>query len=54
MSLIMKDPMIAAILSSLAIGALAVVSLILFVLPGVMAALDPILKRIGNERQKAS
>lgn len=54
MSLIMKDPMIAAILSSLAIGAFAVVSLILFVLPGVMAALDPLMKKHFHERQKTS
>jgi Predicted exporters of the RND superfamily len=45
MSLIMKDPMIASILSSLSMGSLAVVLLILFVLPGVIAALDPLFKR---------
>ena len=43
MHLIMKDPMIASILRSLSIGAFAVVALILFVLPGVLAALDPLL-----------
>lgn len=45
MSLFMKDPMIASILSSLSMGALAVVLLILFVLPGVIAALDPLFSR---------
>ena len=54
LSLIMKDPMIAAILSSLAIGALAVVILILFVLPGVMAALDPLMKKHFHEGQKTA
>ena len=54
MSFIMKDPMIAAILSSLAIGAFAVVSLILFVLPGVMAALDPLMKNHFHERSKTA
>ena len=43
MHIIMKDPMISAILRSLSIGALAVLILILFVLPGVLAALDPLL-----------
>ena len=54
MSLIMKDPMIASILWSLSIGALAVVSLILFVLPGVLAALDPLMKKRSHERQKTA
>ena len=54
MHFIMKEPMIAAILRSLAIGAFAVVILILFVLPGVLAALDSVLKRIGHERQKTA
>lgn len=45
MSLVMKDPMIASILWSLSIGALSVLILILFVLPGVIAALDPLMKR---------
>lgn len=40
MSLVLKDPMIASILWSLAIGAFAIVTLILFVLPGVIAALN--------------
>ena len=43
MHIIMKDPMISAILRSLSIGAFAVLILILFVLPGVLAALDPLL-----------
>ena len=42
---IMADPMIASILWSLSIGAMAVVFLILFVLPGVLAALDPLMKK---------
>ena len=45
MSAIMKDPMISSILSSLSMGALAVVLLILLVLPGVIAALDPLITR---------
>lgn len=45
MSVIMKDPMISSILSSLSMGALAVVLLILLVLPGVIAALDPLITR---------
>ena len=54
MHLIMKDPMIASILWSLSIGALAVVLLILFVLPGVLAALDPLMKKHFHERQKTA
>jgi hypothetical protein len=54
MHLIMKDPMIASILWSLSIGALAVVFLILFVLPGVLAALDPLMKKHFHERQKTA
>ena len=53
MHLIMKDPMISAILRSLSIGALAVVSLILFVLPGVIAALDPLMKKRHDRPQTA-
>ena len=45
MSLIMKDAMISAILWSLSVGALSVLILILFVLPGVIAALDPLMKK---------
>ena len=41
----MEDPMIGAILRSLGTGALAVVLLLMLVLPGVLAALDPILNR---------
>ena len=40
MSMVLKDAMIAAILRSLAIGSTAIVILILFVLPGVIAALN--------------
>ena len=43
MAFTMSDPMIAAILRSLGTGALAVVLLVMFVLPGVIAALDPLL-----------
>jgi predicted RND superfamily exporter protein len=45
MYLTMSDPMIALILRSLSIGALAVLILILFLLPGVLATLDPILRK---------
>ena len=41
----MQDPIIALILRSLAIGASAVLVIILFLLPGVLAALDPILRK---------
>lgn len=43
MSLVMDDPMIASILKSLFIGAFAILLLVLFLLPGVIAALDRIL-----------
>lgn len=45
MSFVMKDPMIASILWSLSIGAFSIIILILFVLPGVIATLDPLMKR---------
>ena len=45
MAFTMKDPMIAGILRSLGTGALAVVILMMLVLPGVLAALDPLIKR---------
>lgn len=45
MAFTMSDPMIAAILRSLGTGALAVVLLVMFVLPGVIAALDPLFNR---------
>ena len=41
----MQDPMIALILRSLAIGAFAVLLIILCLLPGVLAALDPVLRK---------
>ena len=44
MSLVMKDPMIASILWSLSIGAFSIIIMILFLLPGVIAALDPLMK----------
>ena len=44
MSWVMDDPMISPILCSLSIGSLAIVTLILLVLPGVLAALDPLLR----------
>jgi hypothetical protein len=49
----MKDPMISAILRSLSIGAFAVLILILFVLPGVLAALDPLINK-RHDRSKAA
>lgn len=50
LSLVMKEPMIASILRSLSFGALAIVTLILFVLPGVVATLDPLMKpRVKNK-----
>ncbi len=52
MSVSMKDPMISGILSSLAIGALAVLLIILFLLPGVLAALDRVLVS-GISRQRS-
>jgi len=53
MHLIMKDPMISAILRSLSIGAFALLILILFVLPGVLAALDPLINK-RHDRSKAA
>ena len=50
MSITMGDPMISSILRSLAMGTTVVVFLILFVLPGVIAALDPLLIRKRHER----
>ena len=41
----MSDPVIALILRSLSIGAFAVLLVILFLLPGVLAALDPVLRK---------
>jgi len=40
----MDDPMIASVLKSLAIGTFAILLLILFLLPGVIAVLDPLLR----------
>ena len=48
MSHTIKDQMTAAILHSLSMGALAVIILILFVLPGVIAALDPLVVPRGR------
>ena len=45
MKLALTDPMISAILSSLSIGAAAILIIILFLLPGVLAAIDPILRK---------
>lgn len=42
MSFVMTDPMISSILKSLSVGALAAVSIILLLLPAVLAVLDPI------------
>ena len=47
MSVTLKDAMIAGILSSLSLGALAVLLLILFFLPAVLAALDRLLGKRG-------
>lgn len=53
MHVVMKDPMISAILRSLSIGAFAVLILVLFVLPGVLATLDPLMKK-RHDRSKAA
>lgn len=45
MSVSISDAMIAAILSSLAIGASAILIIILFLLPGVLAAIDPLIRK---------
>ena len=45
MKLALTDPMISAILSSLSIGAAAILIIILFLLPGVLAAIDPVLRK---------
>jgi predicted RND superfamily exporter protein len=45
MAFTMTDPMIASILRCLGTGSLAVVLILLFVLPGVIAALDPLFTR---------
>jgi hypothetical protein len=45
MKLALTDPMISAILSSLSIGAAAILIIILFLLPSVLAAIDPILRK---------
>ena len=45
MKLALTDPMISAILSSLSIGAAAILIIILFLLPGILAAIDPILRK---------
>ena len=45
MKLALTDPMISAILSSLSIGAAAILINILFLLPGVLAAIDPVLRK---------
>ena len=49
MSFVMADPMIASILKSLSIGALAAVIIILFLLPAMLAVMDPI---ISSKRNK--
>lgn len=50
MSFTMGDPMISSILKSLSIGALAAVSIILLLLPAVLAVLDPII--FANKQNK--
>ena len=54
MAVVLDDPMIAAILRSLGTGALAIVFLIMLVLPGVTAALDPLLIRKKNDRSQTA
>lgn len=49
MAVTLSDPMITAILRSLGTGALTIVFLMLLVLPGVLAALDPLIRK-RNER----
>lgn len=50
MSFVMADPMIASILKSLSIGALAAVIIILFLLPAMLAVMDPIIS--SDKRNK--
>jgi len=45
MSISISDVMIAGILRSLAIGSTAILIIILFLLPGVLAALDPVIRK---------
>ena len=45
MSITISDIMIAGILRSLAIGSAAILIIILFLLPGVLAALDPVIRK---------
>ena len=54
MHIVMSDPMIASILRSLSLGALSVVTLIILVLPGVLAALDPLMIKRSHGRQKTA
>lgn len=49
MSLLMTDPTLKSILSSLAVGAVAVIVLILLVLPATLAALDRVVVRKRNQ-----
>ena len=57
MSYTVKDQMTASVMHSLAMGALAVIILIIFVLPGVIAALDPLVvprnKRFNHPKADA-
>ena len=52
MSLTMPDPIVASILKSLSLGAFAVLLFMIFLLPGVLACLDPVLKYRGKRAQK--
>ena len=45
MYVVMEDPMISSVVKSLGIGAFSALLLILFVLPGLLAALDPLICR---------
>lgn len=52
MSLLMTDPTISTILSSISIGALAAIMLILLALPGLLAAFDRIVTKKGSHPQE--
>jgi len=52
MSLLLTDPTICSILSSLTFGALVVICLILLVLPSLLAVADPLIVRKGHSWKK--
>ena len=45
MSMVLEDPVIASIMRSLSVGTMVILLLILVLLPGVVAALDPLLRK---------